>query len=942
MDQSASLRPDGAAAVLVTGPKGRSFFRFRPPWAERLGRKRTARHTGLHWAVPRCVLASTGLYALRRHERPGVTSLAMRTPNRFRLRFGAIATVFVLSAALVTACGGNSNPRAVTASDTVACSALAPFNDYFTKVLAHPSNLSVAQQTAADVPHVRAFERAVRRASNAAVRKLGLEIAVNYLLMYGQHPDAADGRVSLTVLKDLPGTTKAFQAACRAAGYRAPSAPKGNQAASPGTTTTGASATPAVVRTTTTATQPVATGAKPTAPTLPPVTAPHAPWDATVAAPKALAQVVATWKTTVLGEANRFAGCSLYLPTSLKLKVAPLATGGGTSGIVQFTVILAIRGVGTVNIAVWPPSEGGVAATQFPGKPIETFSDGSTERVSRDDAFDVLLAIPGSPCYYELLAPDHAEFEDAFASLREVAGTSLPEATPAMAPSTSPSPSQATTPPAAPSEAATTAPYRVTLPAATTTPLVTETTTYAMPGFPGGKEVSQSSPLTTMRDLSDFLTGADANGYLDIAPPPMTGCAPQDWRMCGLYFTCPPGSAAYSRALNAELDPALRPGLTVVCKVTIALKGGGAETSPVAIGIQVNDWEFGFVMTEVTLNASYDCRQLPMSTQKAVERAGFVCDAGAAARSVATTVPTTTTPAAPGSVPLMIAPSRVGCPKSDGSSPHYTRFRSAPQMCINPANMYIALVQTDVGTIVVKLLAAQDPTTVNNFVFLAGYHFYDGTVFHRVIPGFVDQGGDPSGTGMGGPGYAFDGGAPHSADAYIDGAVAMANSGTPSSDGSQFFIVVGANGPEELEPDYSMLGLVMSGDDVISKINKDGTPSGVPSVLHRIVRVSIVSVTATAERALPPSCPSATQVYAAWLQAPGVNTAAPGSVASFHTPVCWAQWVAVAPVGEGNGSFLFSTTDGLHGVSELEDYLATAEACGNPKVPRQFTHVACP
>jgi len=194
----------------------------------------------------------------------------------------------------------------------------------------------------------------------------------------------------------------------------------------------------------------------------------------------------------------------------------------------------------------------------------------------------------------------------------------------------------------------------------------------------------------------------------------------------------------------------------------------------------------------------------------------------------------------PVSVPLITAPPKPGCPKLDGSSPHYTHFRSAPRMCINPSKSYTATMVTDVGTITIKLFASQDPVTVNNFVFLAGYHFYDGTAFHRVVTDFVDQGGDPTGTGMGGPGYSFNGGEPKSASVYTAGAIAMANAGGPSSDGSQFFIVVGSGG-EELQPLYSYLGHVTTGIGVVNRINRDGsaTGEGTPKVLHKVIRVTI-------------------------------------------------------------------------------------------------------
>jgi cyclophilin family peptidyl-prolyl cis-trans isomerase len=167
-------------------------------------------------------------------------------------------------------------------------------------------------------------------------------------------------------------------------------------------------------------------------------------------------------------------------------------------------------------------------------------------------------------------------------------------------------------------------------------------------------------------------------------------------------------------------------------------------------------------------------------------------------------------------------------------------------MCIDPAKSYTATIDTTAGNVTVKLRAAQNPVSVNNFVFLSLYHFYDGTAFHRVCTGFVDQGGDPTGTGSGGPGYSFDGGKPKSASVYTAGALAMANSGSPSSDGSQFFFVVG-NGGSQLSPNYSYFGQVTSKSSlaVLNKINAGGTsPSATngscpPKVVYKINKVTI-------------------------------------------------------------------------------------------------------
>jgi cyclophilin family peptidyl-prolyl cis-trans isomerase len=114
------------------------------------------------------------------------------------------------------------------------------------------------------------------------------------------------------------------------------------------------------------------------------------------------------------------------------------------------------------------------------------------------------------------------------------------------------------------------------------------------------------------------------------------------------------------------------------------------------------------------------------------------------------------------------------------------QYTSPPPMTIDPKKFYTATIVTDKGTMTVKLFASETPVTVNNFIFLAREGFYASTIFHRIIKGFMIQGGDPLGTGMGGPGYTF-------VDEkvtrdYTRGTIAMANSG-PNTNGSQFFIM---------------------------------------------------------------------------------------------------------------------------------------------------------
>ncbi len=115
-------------------------------------------------------------------------------------------------------------------------------------------------------------------------------------------------------------------------------------------------------------------------------------------------------------------------------------------------------------------------------------------------------------------------------------------------------------------------------------------------------------------------------------------------------------------------------------------------------------------------------------------------------------------------------------PNPDGSSPQQRKFDAEPPMIIDPEKRYVATMVTSHGTMVINLDPLAAPKTVNSFVFLSRYHYYDGVVFHRIIPGFVLQGGDPTGTGSGGPGYRFEDELP-SAGRYQVGSLAMANAG---------------------------------------------------------------------------------------------------------------------------------------------------------------------
>jgi peptidyl-prolyl cis-trans isomerase B (cyclophilin B) len=183
-----------------------------------------------------------------------------------------------------------------------------------------------------------------------------------------------------------------------------------------------------------------------------------------------------------------------------------------------------------------------------------------------------------------------------------------------------------------------------------------------------------------------------------------------------------------------------------------------------------------------------------------------------------------------------------GCPSSTTARVNTKSWATPPAMTIDASKTYTATVKTTAGSFVIALDASAAPTTVNNFVFLADQGFYKCNIFHRVVTGFVDQTGDPTGTGTGGPGYKFAN--ENVPTSYASGDVAMANSGGTDSNGSQFFVVV-PGGTKTLDSDlgqgdkYSLFGTVTSGMSVVEKINAEGSSTGKPKVTQRVLSVTI-------------------------------------------------------------------------------------------------------
>jgi cyclophilin family peptidyl-prolyl cis-trans isomerase/protein-disulfide isomerase len=151
------------------------------------------------------------------------------------------------------------------------------------------------------------------------------------------------------------------------------------------------------------------------------------------------------------------------------------------------------------------------------------------------------------------------------------------------------------------------------------------------------------------------------------------------------------------------------------------------------------------------------------------------------------------------------------------------QFKSCPPFAVDSTRQYTAMLHTSKGDIAIELFAAQAPLAVNSFVFLARQHWFDGVTFHRVIPGFVAQTGDPSGTGRGGPGYIFDNEIQSDLQFDKPGVVGMANSG-PDTNGSQFFITYSPQ--PQLDGGYTVFGQVTAGMDVVNDLTPRDPQSG--------------------------------------------------------------------------------------------------------------------
>ncbi len=193
-------------------------------------------------------------------------------------------------------------------------------------------------------------------------------------------------------------------------------------------------------------------------------------------------------------------------------------------------------------------------------------------------------------------------------------------------------------------------------------------------------------------------------------------------------------------------------------------------------------------------------------------------------------------------------------PKADPPATTPKQWDAAPPITLKAGVNYTASIATTDGVLGVQLLPGAAPVAVNNFMFLAGQGFYKDVPIHRMIPGFMFQSGDPTGTGTGGPGYTIkDDPVPDALD-YRTGVLAMANTGAPNSAGSQFFVMLGKN---DLPKTYSIFGYVTEGGDVLSKINARAvTDNGEGEQSKPVDPIFVKDVTVTETPVTPPPAKS--------------------------------------------------------------------------------------
>ena len=241
------------------------------------------------------------------------------------------------------------------------------------------------------------------------------------------------------------------------------------------------------------------------------------------------------------------------------------------------------------------------------------------------------------------------------------------------------------------------------------------------------------------------------------------------------------------------------------------------------------------IVIVVALMAIFDSPVKFPNKLKTIELFGYIKSTSTPPSVTPTLMPTSQ----PSQTPLASSAAKLATPSGTPTpTPGRISYSTAPKMKIDKNKQYSATLKTSVGDITISLNASQTPITVNNFVQLSKDGFYNNTVFHRVIKGFMIQGGDPKGDGTGGPGYKFDD-EPFTGE-YTRGTIAMANSG-PNTNGSQFFII---HRDYSLAKNYVIFGKVTSGLETVDKIaNASVTTSNSGEQSKPVTPVKVLSVT---------------------------------------------------------------------------------------------------
>ena len=260
------------------------------------------------------------------------------------------------------------------------------------------------------------------------------------------------------------------------------------------------------------------------------------------------------------------------------------------------------------------------------------------------------------------------------------------------------------------------------------------------------------------------------------------------------------GRGVWYHAPMAVYGAALRAMAVALCMAGLLACGGADATSPPATPRMEAAASPATSPPQATSPATSPTTSPPQATSPATSQPTSRPQGTAAATSPAATPQPEASPSPTASI------------RTTEGGPPITEYEAPPPMTIDPQKSYTATIKTNHGDMTLELFHKDAPISVNNFVFLAREGFYDGVVFHRIIADFMIQGGDPTGTGRGGPGYRFQDEPVNRP--YLRGTLAMANAG-PNTNGSQFFIV---HKDYPLPPNYNIFGQVTEGLDVLDAI----------------------------------------------------------------------------------------------------------------------------